>query len=289
MKYGDLMELKERGTPDFPVELYRIDQNHSRYIMPFHWHSDFEIIRVEEGEFTVMVEEQEYRALPGDVLLINSGMIHGGVPKDSVYHCVVFDPAVLMGQNSPSNELRRIVGGGRFSAGCFFPKGSGRINFYTDRLMQALGEKREGWRLVSMGLLYLLFGEMASGGMSLSLPSEGYAADAKMKAVLRWIEEHYHEPVTLRQLSGIAGMNPGYFCEFFKRYTNRSPIAYLNMYRIDSACRLFCVTGCSVTEAAFSCGFNDLSYFVKTFRKYKGVTPKEYRSEYYRPRSWEYS
>ena len=66
----------------------------------------------------------------------------------------------------------------------------------------------------------------------------------------------------------------------YGRMPQRSPVDYLNMYRIDSACRMLRVSGCSVTEAGFSCGFNDLSYFVKTFKKYKGVTPKQYRKRY---------
>jgi AraC-like DNA-binding protein len=106
------------------------------------------------------------------------------------------------------------------------------------------------------------------------------AGDSKMKAVLQWIEENYAEPASLEELAAVAGMNPHYFCEFFKRYTRRSPIDYLNLYRIDSACRMLKVSGCSVTEAAFSCGFNDLSYFVKTFKKYKGVTPRQYRRRF---------
>ena len=149
-------------------------------------------------------------------------------------------------------------------------------------LIMALQRKEEGYRLFTMGTLFLLFGEIVSEGfVDEDSLNGGYGDDSKMKAVLSWIEENYHETVTLSQLAEIAGMNPGYFCEFFKKYTRRSPIDYLNMYRIDSACRLFCISGCSVTEAAFSCGFNDLSYFVKTFKKYKGVTPKEYRNEYF--------
>ena len=283
MKYGDLLEIKERGTPDFPIELYRIDSDHSRYIMPFHWHSDFEIIRVEEGEFTVIVGEEEYKALPGDVLLINSGIIHGGMPKDSVYQCVDLDTSVLLGKNSSANDIKTILRSGCFQKGSYFPKDSGKIPRYTDMLITALQRKDEGYRLFTMGALFLLFGEILSGEFVGEATSNGeYAGDFKMKAVLSWIEENYHETVTLGQLAEIAGMNPGYFCEFFKKYTRRSPIDYLNMYRIDSACRLFCVSGCSVTEAAFSCGFNDLSYFVKTFKKYKGVTPKAYRNEYFR-------
>ena len=58
--------------------------------------------------------------------------------------------------------------------------------------------------------------------------------------------------------------------------TYRTPIDYLNYYRIERACYQLLTTNHSITEIAYSSGFNDLSYFIKTFKKYKGVTPKNY-------------
>ena len=55
--YHELNEVRARGTPDFPIELYRIDSAHSRYIMPFHWHSEYELIRIDEGEKNEIVGE----------------------------------------------------------------------------------------------------------------------------------------------------------------------------------------------------------------------------------------
>ena len=51
---------------------------------------------------------------------------------------------------------------------------------------------------------------------------------------------------------------------------------YLKLYRIERAARKLINTDMSVTEVALSCGFNDFSYFIKTFHKYKGVTPKQF-------------
>jgi AraC-like DNA-binding protein len=58
--------------------------------------------------------------------------------------------------------------------------------------------------------------------------------------------------------------------------THRTPIDYLNYYRIERACFKLVSTNLSITEVAFECGFNDLSYFIKTFKKYKAITPKQY-------------
>ena len=83
-------------------------------------------------------------------------------------------------------------------------------------------------------------------------------------------------PLTLEEISGSVNMSPKYFCRFFHEMTHRTPIDYLNYYRIERACYQLITTNLSITEIAYASGFNDLSYFIKTFKKYKGTTPKKY-------------
>lgn len=286
MNFSDLNEIRTRGTPDFPMELYCIDSSHSRYIMPFHWHNEFELIRVEEGTLHVIVGEEEHTAYPGDIVLVNCGLIHGGMPKDCRYYCVVFDMTMLYGKSHSGwiQDLRRLTDSQGGGIPCYFPGCGGRMSALSAELIDGLKRGEAfGGRLTALGAIYsilgLLLNEAPPAGGELHA-RERMACDSKMKAVLQWIGENYAEPVSLERLADVAGMNPHYFCEFFKRYTHRSPIDYLNLYRIDSACRMLKVGGCSVTEAAFSCGFNDLSYFVKTFKKYKNVTPRQYRRRF---------
>ena len=90
------------------------------------------------------------------------------------------------------------------------------------------------------------------------------------------MEEHFSEPVTLEQIAAQAEMSPRYFCRFFQELTHRSPIEYLNYYRIEQAGDRLLHSALSVTEIAYNCGFNDLSYFIRVFKRLKGVTPKKY-------------
>ena len=67
-----------------------------------------------------------------------------------------------------------------------------------------------------------------------------------------------------------------YFCRYFKEFTDRTPMDYLNYYRIEVACEQLSYTDKTITEIAHSCGFYDSSYFIKVFRHYKHMTPTEY-------------
>ena len=81
----------------------------------------------------------------------------------------------------------------------------------------------------------------------------------------------------LNELSRIAGMSPKYFCSYFHSIIHRTPIDYLNYYRIERACSELSTSDLTLTEVAYRCGFSDVCYFIKTFKRYKGITPRRYR------------
>ena len=98
-----------------------------------------------------------------------------------------------------------------------------------------------------------------------------------MKAVLEYIEAHYNADISLGDLASIIGMNPKYFCKFFASLTHQTPMDYVSFYRVEHAAYLLDSTDLSVTAIGSECGFSESSYFSKVFKKYMGITPKEYR------------
>ena len=84
MHYLDYNELQQHGTEDFPFAFYQIDEHHPRYNMPFHWHREIELILIYEGAFDLFLDEKEVWAKAGDLLLIEGGIIHGGIPQNCI-------------------------------------------------------------------------------------------------------------------------------------------------------------------------------------------------------------
>ena len=89
--------------------------------------------------------------------------------------------------------------------------------------------------------------------------------------------DHYAEPISLKEVSALAALNPEYFCRAFKRNFAKSFSEYLNMYRVAVARMLLDSGDNSVTEVSQKCGFNTPSYFAKVFKNYVGVLPSEYK------------
>ena len=102
----------------------------------------------------------------------------------------------------------------------------------------------------------------------------------QIKRVLSKIKNDYSQPLTLSELAETARLNPQYLCRAFRQVTGKTPIDYLNYYRIECAAEKLCYTNLSVTEIALSCGFNDLSYFNRLFKRHKNASPSAFRKRY---------
>lgn len=276
MRYLATHEETVRGTTDFPIGFYHVDASHPRYEMPFHWHMEHELLRVVRGAFSLSVDGDILHLCAGDVALIPSGAVHGGVPEDCVYECLVFDCGrLLCGGTLCSADYRRLFSGEN-ALQVFYPHDSPTAR-RAEMLCDTLGKEEESG-FAAVGLLWLLFGGILQDHCYEKRDESTREHPAeRMKDVLRWMRIHYAEHLTLEQLSTVAGMSSEHFCRVFHRVTGRSPINYLNYYRSECAAELLCFTDKSVTEIAYACGFFDQSYFQRIFKRYKHTTPGDYR------------
>lgn len=278
MKKLELKEQRQHGAPDFPMQYYHIDRGHPRYEMNLHWHGEFELVRVLQGELRLYLNNVEYTMTEGEIAFIGGGVLHRAEPVDCVYECVVFDLNVLT-------------------------KGSaGRIAAYLLPLLSGMVENRPVAGDIALleaanALFDTLKGEppyfeLAALGAMVELVRQFYVTGRVKKGegtmrsgnkqrimldLLDWIEQNYTEHITLEQLASVAKTDSKYLCRFFKEYTGNSPIEYVNRLRVERACLCMAAGYDSLTAAALDNGFNDISYFCKIFKRYKGVTPREYR------------
>lgn len=276
MQYYNYSENKQRGTFDFPFEFYHVDSSHPRYEMAYHWHVEYEIIRILTGTLHVTMDEKEFTATPGDIVFVNSGILHSGIPSDCVYQCIVFDMNAFL-KNNPrcSTYIKQIIDHSAFVYHHFTPKNQ-QIHQIVWDIFNAMESQKTGYELIVFGELYHFFGVVFSEQLYFSDSPQDrrdYRKIMQLKKVLDYMEANYSSPVTLEQLSASVNMSPKYFCRFFYQMTHRTPIDYLNYQRIEHASYQLATTDASVTEVAYNCGFNDLSYFIKTYKKYKGITP----------------
>lgn len=280
MKYADYREDKQHGSADFPLQYYSLDKLHPQYVMPLHWHRELEVVRVKSGRLTLYINNEAYLLCDGDTAIVPSGALHRGEPVDCVYDCAVFDISMISSSKSGrARELTRLLmsSGREISPVC---EGTGE---YISALLDTVAEKKELFEFKVISLLselaYLLYSSNPEGGEHRESEKNAHRR-AVMTLLIDKIEREYTTRLTLAALAEQAQVNEKYLCRFFKEYTGQTPIDYINRLRIDRACYEMSVGRLNVTEAAFECGFNELSYFSKTFKKYKGISPGEYRRRF---------
>ena len=98
-----------------------------------------------------------------------------------------------------------------------------------------------------------------------------------IKKAMLYMSEHFNSPLTLDEVAEHVHLHPSYFSTLFKSSTGSSFKEYLNMVRIEESKRLLANTDYSIIDIAVATGFEDQSYFSKVFKKYTGLTPKQYR------------
>ena len=279
MHYLDYNEQIQHRTGDFPLAWYPVDVHHERYRMPMHWHRETELIYVRSGRLSLYIDDREVAAGPGDLMLIAGGVIHGGEPEDCMYECAVFDAALLLGPAPCARRLKGVL-----NHSIFMKAGSIDADAMLHSATEALfGRCRDGVAgnvLEITGSLSVLFGALlrCRDRAALDTPSTRFGQKAEqLKPALEYIETHYGQGITLEALARLTGMSPKYFCRFFKTIVHRSPIDYVNYYRVECASHFLTSGDMTVAEIAQHCGYNDSSFFIKQFRKYKGTTPKQYR------------
>ncbi|HAG69947.1 MAG TPA: AraC family transcriptional regulator [Lachnospiraceae bacterium] len=279
MKYLDYKERRDQGTFNFPIAFYHELPHSPRYHMPYHWHYHLEIIHIVNGSFHLTLNGVTRTFRKNDVIFITDGVLHGGSPEDQscIYDCVVFDIGMLQKDNNACSKTLKDIQNHNIVIHTLLSK-EPLILPVVEKLCDALSGRDEGYEFLTQGCLYELFSIILKKHLydersGKEIPSERLNC---IKNVLDHISENFDGNIKLNDLARIAGMNPKYFCRYFKSMTERTPIDYLNYYRVECACEMLSTRDITIKEAAISCGFNDESYFIKTFHKYKGITPKQF-------------
>lgn len=280
MHYLNYHEQMQHRTGDFPLAHYFVDEDYPRYRMTMHWHKEMEIIRVRSGRFRIFLDEGEIELLPGDLLTISGGVIHGGEPEKCVYECIVFDPQALMpGVESCRNGLHPLLRNNIYlksSAIEVDPAFSSAVN----RLFSLANSGFQGQEIRMLAAVCdFLAGQLQNFDTAQlhTVSERTWQKAEQLKPALEYIEQHYGQHISLDTLARLTGFSPKYFCRYFRAIVHRSPIDYLNYYRIECAAHFLVSADMNVAEVAVHCGFADSSAFIKQFRKYKGTTPKQYK------------
>ena len=277
-------EQAQHGSPLFPIACYAEDL--SCFSVAWHWHEEFEFILAALGPIHVDVNKTRVRLNQGEGIFVNSGALHAVEQSPALLHSCVFHPRLVGGMDTIfwQKLIRPMT---QPDAPPFF-----LLDGLVPWQKQVLDCLHESWKAVSdepfdyenrvryhLSLALRLLSTQCVGGKTKVSQQEQIAAE-RMKQMLRFVEEHYAEELTVQLIAGSVALSESACLRSFRQMLGITPIQYVKQYRVEKAAELLRSTRLKTGEIGAECGFTDGSYFIKIFREIKHCTPKEYRMKF---------
>lgn len=297
-----LKEIRPHGTASFPCAIYRTYSVGKGTLVKHHWHDEAEILYFSGGRFRLEINMESYPIQSECLYFINPGELHSIITETSDSHwedAVVFSPDILSFDSCDEAQIHLIkpIQNGRLlfprSIAPGHPAFSPIQHAFMD-IMRSFGQEPSenspfsDSSLVTNDLTselyiksFLLYILAALSGHDLFTPTEKNMDRRveSIKTALTYIKDNYRDKIYVSDLAGQVSLNEQYFCRLFKKVIGRSPIEYINEYRIRQTRRLLEETTLPVTDICLECGYNNLGNFLREFRKYTGTTPLQYRKQ----------
>ena len=232
------------------------------------------------------MDMEPYEAREGEAVVVFPGQLHGISRCGSEvmeYENIIFLPSMLMTDESDLctyDFLRPMTEGG-----------IGEPLHITDRLPdyaafmecirkmdQLCGQKSYAYQMGVKGALFWFLGLIA-GIRGPGAAGQPRKSRERMKRLLEYMEEHYGERITVEDGAQLCFYSNSHFMKYFKQYMGVPFTQYLNEFRLEKAAGMLLTTTEPVTAVAQRCGFDNISYFNRLFRRKYGKTPGEYRKK----------
>lgn len=278
----DLLEKAKHGDRLFPLVQYVGSFHPVNPSLPLHWHPEIEFTKVLSGKAIYSIDLNEVEVEEGDMIFIQPNLLHSAKIKRKetmTSESFVFHLNLLGISSADVCSIRY-----------FLPimEGTVRIPNIIKKshpsyekleqlfinLSNCYTSREAGYELeikaILFQLIHLLFQQqLTPETVSTITHSE------RMKTIFQFIHTHYSEEISIENAAEYCNISTSHFMHYFKEKVGLTFNQYLNNYRLQQA-GLLLHQNSDIADVAYSCGFNNLSYFYKRFKRYYSITPREY-------------
>ena len=285
LEYENYQEKKNHTTLDFPYNTYLCSIPLDFELVPPHWHDEMEIIYIKKGRGIINVDFKEYHVSALTLVFILPGQLHSIEQYEDEtmeYENIIFDYSMLLSKKKDSvyEDFLKPLTHGKITVPTVF---SQVYPYFTDLVspIDACDEicktKPQGYQLFIKSMLFQFFFILDNRCRNLTTPNNNIKAIDKMKIILKYVENNYANKITISEIADVIGFSESHFMRYFKETMGTSFIEYLKDYRLTMAARLLQSSEDSILNISAEVGFDNLSYFNRSFKARYGMTPRQYR------------
>lgn len=281
-----LGERARHGTDDFSIGWYpRLSQSWKEYFFVPHWHSELELLVVEEGVMELVVGGHSYVLNKGAMVLFPPNVLHTAYrveTKHCCFSCAVFSEKFISSVTLDTIQKKVLIPLfiSDFSENYLISTNGTKLNEQWEHFSKALSFKGPLKYLMVKGLLLQILSEiLLQGNNSFSEKQSESIRSKREKKILNFLDDHFSEILTLDTLATSLNLSKEQFSRFFRQSFRQSPMQYLTQFRLQKACHLLINSDWSVEEIAQATGFDNGNYFSRVFKKHLLTTPSEFRKK----------
>ncbi len=233
-----------------------------------HWHDRMELIKLNSGTMLIDIGDESVKLHSGDIYIVPPKVPHTAFStSDVLYDVIMFDIRVFFNDTDLSEKYLE-------------PIFKGAAKFATKTDNQEIVECYEKIiagpsGLESLGLIYKLISLLFRNCL-LELNNRNNE-DSLITSAIKYIEEHYKENISTKQIANYFGYSSEHFLRKFKNVTWLTPMKYLQIYRLEVSAELLKESPVSIAEISALSGMSDSNYFTRCFTAHFGTSPTKYR------------
>lgn len=266
----------------FSLTQYVDNDNSSAHF--WHYHPEIELVYVNGGSGKRQVGSHISYYTNGSLILIGSNLPHCGFTDEktgNIKETVIHLKPDFLGTNffgiAEMKNINHLFN--RAKAGLVF---IGETKKRIGSKLELIENQMPFDRLLT---LLSILNELEEATEFKVLNAEGFSMDMQMQdndkinTIFNYVKNNFQEQITLEEVADLVSMTVPSLCRYFKKITKKTFTKFVNEYRLVHASKLLAEKPISITEICFESGFNNFSYFNKTFQEFTGKTASQYRKE----------
>ena len=284
--YFELKENKPHGTKDDPFSTYHIENAGRSFQIPVHWHDEFEIIYVRSGFLTVSISGESYIGKTGEAFVVSPGNLHlmGSQTGTVDYYTFLFPLKYISFRTDDmlDEKLLEPLNSGHLM---ICPRVKDTAKELCEQLIEIYEAKKEeseskiATQVRTKIILLQFILEMWKKGFVIENDTSG--RNTVEKEMVSYIQQNFTGKISLREFGEQFHLSEKYISRYFKEHFHITLSQYVTYLRLEHAKQLLQDTDIPVTDVAMQSGYQNVSYFIRSFQKAYAVSPLKYRKNNY--------
>jgi len=256
-------------------------------LSPWHWHEEFEIFVVTKGSLSMFLGSEHYTIRENEGAFINSNVLHSmEVANGSTCELItiLFSPEIFLGgkQTKIFRDMTKGIYGNAELAAFLYDSNFENYTQFTNIIKSIYNvySQRQKFQelliceyLAKFWRLFLINMTDNNQNKSIRKPVQ----ESRVQNMIKYIRDNYASQICIADIAASVNISSRECTRCFNNILHTTPIKYLNEHRLSICASLLVTTDMPITEIAFKTGFNNASYFSKTFTDSMKISPSRFR------------